>query len=416
MEALSRVTQRFAGTEGERAMLHAIRERLPDGVDSKIEGFVSHLSPAFFFGLHVLLVLLAGVLGFWQPALAAVLCALFTLSLAGEGLGRFALLRGVFPKSPSYNLVVRQAGDPSLGALVLSAPMDFPAWRPLRRRWLSWRPLQLVFAAVLIVDTMLVLQTLAEPWGPRTLELYVIALAVLAGTVIAGSVTHRLGEGADDGGGPAALIELMRRFQEAPVPGVDVWFAFTGCGHAHQGGMHAFLTLHEKTLPEPCLVVALDAPARPPLRAVVSEGNLLAQHHRSTGPALVERLRWAGVPVPPFDRGGATDARAALVRGYRALALSGGDGTATPAAADRVADVLENLVRWYGEDLARVAVERPALQELARATEAARAKAMAKRGRRSKKGSDKPVDEPSGEDPGEEPVTGGAREQMGDSS
>ncbi|MBW2254682.1 MAG: hypothetical protein JRI25_08815 [Deltaproteobacteria bacterium] len=412
MDVLSRVTQRYAGTEGERAMLHAIRERLPEGVESRIEGFVSHLSPAFFFGLHVVLVVLAGLLGFWHPALGAVLCALVTLSLAGEGLGRFALLRGLFPKSPSYNLMVREAADPSLGAVVLSAPMDVPAWRPLRRRWLTWRPLQLVFAAVLIVDTMLLLRTLAEPWGPRTLELYVLALVVLAVTVVAGSVMHRLGEGSDDGGGPAALIELMRRFRELPVPGVDIWYAFTGCGHAHQGGMHAFLTLHDKTLLEPCLVVALDAPARPPLRAAVSEGSLLAQHHRSTGPALVERLRWAAVSVPPIDRGGATDARAALVHGYRALALSGGDGIATPEAADQVADVLENIVRWYGEDLARVADVRPALQELARATEEARAKAKERRRRRSRKGKGEPA---SGQEE-EEPASGAPREQVGDSS
>jgi hypothetical protein len=270
----------------------------------------------------------------------------------------------------------------------------------------------LVFGAVLIVDTMLVLRTLAEPWGPRTLELYVSALAVLAVTVIAGSVMHRLGEGSDDGGGPATLIELMRRFREIPVPGVDVWFAFTGCGHAHQGGMHAFLTLHEKTLPEPCLVVALDAPARPPLRAVVSEGSLLAQHHRSTGPALVERLRWAGVAVPPIDRGGATDARAALVRGYRALALSGGDGRANPGAVERAADVVENIVRWYGEDLARVADVRPALQDLARATEEARARALAKRRRRFRKQKEGPAEEPEAA-PSEE---GGAQEKVGESS
>jgi len=414
MDALSRVTQRYAGTEGERAMLHAIRERFPDGAESRIEGFVSHLSPAFFFGLHVVLVLLAGILGFWQPALGATLCALVTLSLAGEGLGRFALLRGLYPKSPSYNLVVREAAAPSLGAVVLSTPLDVPAWRPLRRRWSGWRPLQLVFAAVLVVNTMLVLRTLAEPWGPRTLEIYVLALAILAGTVVTGLVMHRLGEGSDDGGGPAALLELMRRFRELPVPGVDIWFAFTGCGHAYQGGMHAFLTLHEKTLPEPSLVVALEAPARPPLRAAVSEGSLLAQHHRSTGPALVERLRWAGVSVPAIDRGGATDARAALVRGYRALALSGGDGAATPEAADRVADVVENIVRWYGEDLARVADVRPALQELARATEEARAKAKARRRRRARKGVGEPAN--GSEEPLEEPEAGAAREQVGDSS
>lgn len=367
MEALSELTGRYAGTEGERAMLHAVRERLPESVDSRIEGFVSHVSPAFVYGLHLALLLVFGLLGLWFPKIASLLCAVVVLSLVGEGTGRFVLLRRALPKAASYNLVVHQNSAGSLGAVVIATPLDLATWKP-QRRWAGWRPLQVVFGAAVVLLVMLLLRSLGVLFGPRTFELYGAALAVLALAGVVGGLSYRSGEGSDDAGGPAAVLELVRHLVDDPVPGLDVWFAFTGCGHAFHGGMDAFLALHEDSLPEPCLVIAVDEPARPPTRAAISEGSLVAQHHRPTGPALVERLRWAGVFVPPIDLGRPTDARAALVRGYRALAFTGGDGPPTPEAGERVVDVVLNVIRWYGEDLARVADVRPALQELARAT------------------------------------------------
>src|SRR5690606_8116105 len=122
------------------------------------------------------------------------------------------------------------------GAVVVCTPLDSPTWRPLRRRWLRFRPLQAVFAAVLVVDVMLALRSFAEPWGPATLRAYVVALIGLGITVAAGAVYHRMGGGAGDAGGMVAQLELIRRLRERPVPGVEVWFAFTGCAHAFQGG------------------------------------------------------------------------------------------------------------------------------------------------------------------------------------
>jgi hypothetical protein len=383
MQSLSRIGGRYPATEGERAMLHAVREHLPEGYVSKIEGFVGYSSPALILGAHMVLLLMLGLLGMLYPKIAWLLCSLVTLSLAGEGTGRFSLLRKLFPRSASYNLVVRKKAEPSLGAVVLAAPLDVPGWRPHRRRWMSRRPFQAVFGAVLLLDVMLALRAVGL-WGQATLHLYWVVLGVFAVALLGGVIVHRMGEDHDEASGPAALIELLRRVADRPVPGVDLWVTFMGCSHAFQAGMHSFLTLHRDTLPEPCLVVAIDDPANPPLRAAVSEGLLLMQHHRPTGPALVERLRWAGVVVPPVDFAGVSDARAALVRGYRALALTGGDGPTNPEAVDRAVDVLENLVRLYGEDLARVAVVRPALQELARATAEARARQKVRRRRRSR--------------------------------
>lgn len=370
---LDGVRRRWAGSEGERAMLHAVQQRLPDGVKGRTEGFVSHVSPAFSIGLHAALLLIGGVLGFWKPHVGVLITAVVTASLFGEGTGRFTLLRWPVPREASYNFVVRRMADGAAnGAIVIAAGLDAPRWKALdRRRWPSWRPLKLVFAAALVVLTLNTLRTLGEDWGSRTLEIYVVALLVLGATVALGAFSHRASDGGDDATAPAVGLELVRRFTRDPVAGVDVHIAFTGCSRAFQGGMRAFLELHRNSLPDPCLVVALDEPGSAPLQAAVSEGSLHAQHHRPTGPALVERLRWAGVRLPMVDRGGATDARMATLLGYRAVAFVGGEGRPDVAVAEHAADVVETLVRWYGQDLARVPGHREALADLARVSELA---------------------------------------------
>jgi len=136
--------------------------------------------------------------------------------------------------------------------------------------------------------------------------------------------------------------------------------------------MRHFLSLHRKSLFSPTLVVSVDEPGRIPLMAVTSEGSIVQQDHRPTGPALVERLRWAGVHLSETRKYGATDARAALVAGYRALSLSGGSGEATVDSTTHAADVVETLVRWYAKDVAQVEGDRPELEKLAVALRALR--------------------------------------------
>ena len=120
IDVLSKIDARFAGSEGERKMLHAVQERLPDGAQAKIEGFVDHPGVAFSIGLHAALLVLAGVLGLLQPGVGAIVAGLITISLIGEGTGRFGLLRWLLSKTPSYNLVIRGKQEGALGTVVIA--------------------------------------------------------------------------------------------------------------------------------------------------------------------------------------------------------------------------------------------------------------------------------------------------------
>ncbi|MEQ1506300.1 MAG: hypothetical protein ABMB14_28975 [Myxococcota bacterium] len=366
LEALARVAHRYAGTEGEREMLHQVRSRLAEDSAGRvrIEGFVAYTSPGLVLGAHALALFVAGLIGLSWPLPAALACALVTVSLVSEGLGQYSVLRRILPKSASYNLVWRRQTEGALGTLIVTAPLDTPRWRPNRPRWLR-RPMQLLLGAAAALTMVVTLRALAEPWGRPTQGMYVASLGVLAGSVAVGIVLHRRAGGVhEDPSGPAALLELVRRFEADPPPSLDVWAVFTGCGFAYQNGMHAFLAMRRGRLVEPTLVVALSEPGRPRLRAVVSEGPLIPQHHRPTGPALVERLRWAGLDLASADLPGVTDARAAMSWGYRAVALAGGSEPPTVDDTVRAVEVTEAIGRLYAEDLRRVPDLHPTLRHL----------------------------------------------------
>ena len=358
LEALA-VEHRYACTAAERRMLEVVRDRLPAGTASRAEGLVAHPLPLLILGVHGILMLGSGAFGWWYPGLGALGCLLVTFSLLGEGTGRAALLRVWLPAQPSYNLVVPPAaGAEELGSVVIAVPMDVPRARAPKIRW--WRrPALGVFASGILLTGLLLLRAVNEPLGRALTGLYALSLAVSAAAATGVFLARREPRRASaDAGGPAAALELYRRFQQRPLPGVHTWFVFTGAGRAHQEGMTTFLQLRGERLPRPVLVLSLQDVGQAPLQAVVTEGPLWPQHHRPTGPALVERLRWAGVRLPLLDRPEPSDARAAMLLGYRALGLAGGGGESTPDGVRRAADVAETMLRWYRDDLARLPSDR----------------------------------------------------------
>ena len=361
-------------------MLHRVRSRVPDGEPTRIEGFVAFVAPSIVLGAHSLALLLSGLLGLWYPQVATVLCGLATVSLFAEGTGRTSVVRRLLPKQASYNLVWRKPAAQPLGTVVVTAPLDTPRWRPAQPSWLR-RPMKVQLYAAFVVTGLLALRALAEPWGRPTQGMYSAALLVLAASVMLGVLVHRRSVGVrEDASGPVALLELLRRFHIDPPPGLDVWVVFTGCGYAYQNGMGAFLGMRGGRLAGPVFVLSFDEPGVAPLAAVVSEGPLYPQHHRPTGPAMVERLRWAGLAIPSIDTNRITDARGAMLWGYRSLALAGsGDGQPTADDTLRAVDVAEAIIRLYAEDLRRVPDLHPGLRRLLapRVVEAADAEATA---------------------------------------
>lgn len=403
MAALQGIGRRFPGTEGERAALHAIRQRVSGaGWLVRVEGFVAHIRLEQVALAHAGLLVVVGLIGLWVPGWCLLLAALLTASLLGEATGTFTLLRRLLLKAPSYNLVARNQQPAPMGSVVITANLDVPRSHRPRRSGprLGERTFQLLFWSAVSVTVFLFVRALAEPFGALTVQLHLGLVGVLAAATLLRLAARRPDpDGREDGGGPAVLLELMRRLSADPVPGVETWIAFTGCGQADGAGVRHFLDLHRGSLAEPVFVVHLDRPARSPLLAVTAEGPVFAREHRATGPALVERLRWAGVELPEIRLFDATDARAVTVRGYRALALSGGDGDASPEAASKAADLVEVLVRWYAQDVAAVVGRKEKLEALGEALERLRAGTRRRWRRRAEPDKDPEKEAQAGDDP-----------------
>jgi hypothetical protein len=371
LEELGSIEQRFAGTAAERRALEAVRARLVDVAPGRVEGLVGHPMPLLVLGLHGVLLFGSGMLGMMFPKVGVLACLAVSISLIGEGTGRFGALRAWLPRVPSYNLVVPPKEEGStLGTVILATPLDVPRWRPPRLRW-PRRPLMGVLVSAGLLCALL-LMLIIEPWNHVLAGLYAGALVVTAITATGVVLSRREPRRVEaDASGLAVTLELVRRLRARPLPGVATWTVFTGCGRAHQDGIASFLRLRGERLRRPVLVVAVVEPGRPSLSAVLTEGPLWPQHHRPTGPALIERMRWAGVRIPEVDRTEPTDARAAMILGFRGLALAGGDGASTPESCVRAADVVETVLRWYRDDLARVEGDRVTVAALVDPTETA---------------------------------------------
>ena len=161
MSVLGQLGDRFAGAEGERKFLHAVRERLPDGTFSRIEGFVGHVNPVKILGVHGVVILVCGVIGIWLPGVSSLVAIVTCASLIGEATGRVAMLRAPIPKSASYNLVVPDEVKGVQGTLVLAVPLDVPRWRMGKPTWIK-RPLMMVFVSAMVVSFLLLLRGCAR--------------------------------------------------------------------------------------------------------------------------------------------------------------------------------------------------------------------------------------------------------------
>ena len=193
MDALANYDGRFPASEGERAMLHGVKERIPSEAEPVVEGFVSPKYPELMVGMHVTVLFLGGLVGFWHPIWGGALTAGATLALLAETTGRFSLAHWVMGKVAAYNLVLRMRTSTPQATIVLTTPLDVPKFRKWETRWIRWtrRPLQWVFGASMVLLGLMVLRALGEPLGPRTRDLHLVAVAILATTVLVGLVAYR---------------------------------------------------------------------------------------------------------------------------------------------------------------------------------------------------------------------------------
>lgn len=340
LEDLGRVAPtRLTGTPGERKLQEHVEARLGDvGYRMLWQPFrfPRHIygSLALHFGLALALV---GVGRTW-PLLAAVGHAIVAYSFYSEAVLRRHVLRRLWPAVDTQNLLATfPAEGPVKKRIVFAAHTDSaftgfmfsprivpliakppPAWLPFLRKQLL-----LPFAMVLVLVALELASAFARvptwPFVVCAIPLFLV-FALNADVVVRNQVVPGAG---DNLTGCAAQIVLAEAWAAAPVPGVEVVFAFTGAEEAGTGGAaHLARTMGwDRAITE---VVILDTLSNGDL-FLLEEGELFRRArlddlartiHGAASACGLPAPRWYIIPA------GATDALPFLVEGYRAVALT----------------------------------------------------------------------------------------------
>lgn len=333
---------RLTGTADERRVQEAIADRLRAAgyrIDWQPFRFPRHIygSLALHFGLTLLL----AAVGLREPLLAAAGHLLVATSFVAETTWRRHLLRALWPKVATQNLLATWPASSGTARrrVVFAAHADSaytgllfhpevirrvaappPSFLPFLRKQLLL-PLVCVLALAAIEIARLFVEVPAWPLVPLLIPPF-LAFALNAEVVLRNQPVPGAG---DNLTGCAAQIVLAEAWASVASPDTEIVFAFTGSEEAGTGGAaHLARTMSAQWDRAITRVIILDTLSNGTLHTL-EEGELWRTEIPADLALVVgEAAADAALPVPlPYIvPAGATDALPFLVEGYRALALT----------------------------------------------------------------------------------------------
>jgi len=339
--------------------------------------------------LHCMLALAGSLLAGIQPAIGFALVLVAATSFYLDLSGRLYLLRLIFFRRASQNVVAPRLPDsaePDKEARVfVTAHYDtgltgaayndwaITAFERVRRLWPArTSPQAVIFwsMAFLLIPLGLRMAGLEGEW---------IALLQLPGTVVLIVAAFMIGEiglsppspGANDNAaGVAAALAVAERTAANPPENLRVHVLLCGAGESTGEGARAFLRSHRAALDrERTFFIDIDSPGRGSPRWVELEMPVLAQPAHPTLAELAEALAEGDPDRAALSLGPAGTASHAGARGYPALALTAredeafvpaghhtpGDGPERVSAesVEAVAAFASDLISLLDRDLGR---------------------------------------------------------------
>ncbi len=376
---------RRAGTDAERRAANWLAERLR-GIGRRVEVEPTYVHPQWGVveAAHCLLALAGSLVAITAPPVGFAIVLVTALSLYLDLNGRFYLLRRLFFRRASQNVVSRGTRPDAPGRLVLTANYDAPrtgaAYRPGWRRQadrlarnlpVPFSPARLVFwsVALLLPAIGLRMAGIEESWVsliqlPPTLVL-VVAVFMLADVELSKVVP-----GANvNASGVATVLSIAEQLEQDPPAQLDVWVVLPGAAEAINEGMRAFVREHRDELdPETTWFVNLEGVGAGDVRYEVSQGRVvsfgMASRLTELCAAIADADREAAdaYRATPLKSGFSSASLPPLLARYPATTISClREGELTPANYRTAADVPEaidpvSLERAHGFalDLVRV--------------------------------------------------------------
>ncbi len=394
IERLCSFEGRWSGTDAERRAANWLAEQLRGiGRPARIEPTYVHPEYSLAMAAHVVLALAGSLLALAVPALGFVLVLFAATSLYLDQNTRLYLIRRLFFRRASQNVVSpgRNPGAPA--RLILSAHYDAAKTglvfgprsvagvqrlpEPAR---VLLGPIRIFFwggIVPLLVITGLRLAGLDAVWlaiaqlFPTALLLVGIALAVdiaLSG-VVPGAY--------DNASGVAAILSVAQELDQQPPRNLDVWVVLPGSEEPNAVGMARWVTAHRKELdPKSTYFVNLDSVSYGDPHYLASEGALVSYRmdkrlfELCDAIAAADREDGNRYRARPLRLALHTDALPACIRGLRAISILGArDGVLAPYyhthadtpeqldedAMTRAVDFTLELARQIDRDVGRTA-------------------------------------------------------------
>lgn len=370
MEAVRRLCSfkgRVAGTDAERRAAGWLAERLHEGGRrAEIESIYVQPRWALVHATHCLLALVGSLVALESPAVgfAIVLATAFSMYLDLNA--RFYLLRRLFFRRASQNVVSPGPRPDAPGRVILCANYDTArtgaAYRPVYRRRADalarllpfpFSPARLVFWSIALLLPALGLRMagIEENWI-SILQLPPTLILLVAIFMLVDIELSPASPGANrNASGVATALSVAEELDRDPPEHLDVWVVFPGAGETLAEGMRAFVRRNRDELdPERTWFAELEAVGDGDVRFAVSQGRVVSF-------GMVSRLTELCAAIADADREQANVYRArplhsgfssgslpALLAKYQATTITClRPGELVPAGYRTAADVPEAL-------------------------------------------------------------------------
>ena len=360
---------RLTGTDAERRAANHLAKRLR-GQGRRVEVEPIHVHPqvALIYAAHCALGFAASLIAIASPGIGFAIALLAATSMYLDLNARFYLLRRLFFRRVSQNVVAKGGRPEAAARVLLAAHIDAArtgaAYSERRIRLLTrviralpftFSPPRLLFWSLAILVPILGLRAAGLDSNLISLLQLPPTLVLLVG--VFALVDIELSEvvpGAnDDASGVATALSVAEQLDADQLQNLDVWVVLTGGEECGFEGMRSFLRAHRRSLdPAATWVVCLDAVGRGDVRYATGEGMAVTFDYRSRLTELCEAIALADredsnrYRAAALRHGFATDSLPARLRRMRTTTITCLEpGAAVPANYHAVTDVPDAVDR-----------------------------------------------------------------------
>src|SRR6266545_244126 len=360
---------RLPGTDAERRAANWLAKRLRDG-GRRVEVEPTYVHPKFGLthAAHCAMGFAGSLAAIAQPAVGFAICLAAALSMYLDLNARFYLVRRLFFRRASQNVVSRGSRPEAPARLLLCAHYDAARtgafFRPrtiarftrlARISPVPFGPFRPLFWSLAVLLPILGARMAGIDSGaisllqlPPTLILLVCAFAltdVELSDVVPGAN--------DNASGVATALSLAEELDSDPPENLDVWVLLTGGEECQMEGMRSFVRSHRKSLDrENTYFLVLDAVGSGTVRYETGEGLAVTYDldrrliQLCDAIAAADRENGNRFAAKPLRQGFATDALPARMAKLRATAITClSDGSLLPANYHRPEDVPKRIDR-----------------------------------------------------------------------